>query len=69
METAIDITGDTFYVVLGTTQLLSAPYALYAKTSGSSTPGPQGPPGNDGATGPQGPPGTNFFSNMQGGAE
>jgi len=76
METAIDITGDTFYVVLGTSQLLSVPYALYAKTSGSSTPGPQGPPGidgpqgppgNDGATGPQGPQGTNFFSNMQGG--
>ena len=51
---------------LGTTQLLSVPYALYSKTSGSSTPGPtgatgpQGPAGatgNTGATGPQGPQG------------
>lgn len=38
---------------LGTTQLLSVPYALYSKTSGSSTPGPAGP------TGPQGPAGSN----------
>lgn len=30
---------------LGTTQLISVPYALYAKNSGSSTPGPQGPAG------------------------
>ena len=63
METAADVTGGTSYVVMGTSQLVSVPYALYAKTSGSSTPGPQGPAGNDGidgadgavgATGPQG---------------
>ena len=42
---------------LGTTQLISVPYALYAKSSGSSTPGPQGVQGNTGATGPQGIPG------------
>ena len=51
METAADITGGTSYVVMGTSQLVSVPYALYAKTSGSSTPGPQGPAGNDGAQG------------------
>ncbi|MEJ6756093.1 MAG: hypothetical protein QNK78_03705, partial [Crocinitomicaceae bacterium] len=48
METAADVTGGTSYVVMGTSQLVSVPYALYAKTSGSSTPGPQGPAGNDG---------------------
>lgn len=55
--------------VLGTSQLLSVPYALYAKESGSSIPGPAGPQGPqgdpgpagadgaDGAQGPAGPPG------------
>jgi hypothetical protein len=44
---------------LGTQQMLSVPYALYAEQSG--TPGPQGPQGEQGpagatgATGPQGP--------------
>ena len=66
IETAIDVAGGTNYAVMGTSQLMSVPYALYAKTSGSSTPGPQGiqgpagpagdqgPAGNDGATGPAG---------------
>ena len=58
--------GGTNYTITGTSQLLSVPYALYAKTSGSSTPGPQGPQGdagtqgttgNDGATGQIGPQG------------
>ncbi len=35
METAADVTGGTSYVVMGTSQLMSVPYALYAKTSGS----------------------------------
>jgi hypothetical protein len=38
---------------LGTQQMLSVPYALYAAQSG--TPGPAGPAGANGATGPQGP--------------
>ncbi|MDB4090928.1 DUF1566 domain-containing protein [Crocinitomicaceae bacterium] len=63
METAVDVTGGTSYAVMGTSQLMSVPYALYAKTSGNGA-GPQGPAGNDGidgvdgaigATGPQGP--------------
>jgi len=71
METAVDITGGTSYTVMGTSQLMSVPYALYAKTSGNGAGpvGPQGPAGNDGvdgvdgvdgavgATGPQGPQG------------
>ena len=39
---------------LGTSQLLSVPYALFAETS--NTPGPQGPQGEDGPPGPQGIP-------------
>ncbi|HTF05234.1 MAG TPA: collagen-like protein [Bacteroidia bacterium] len=45
---------------MGTSQLLSVPYALYAETSGSSTPGPTGPTGAagiNGATGATGPTG------------
>ena len=72
METAADVTGGTNYTVMGTSQLMSVPYALYAKTSGSSTPGPQGPQGiqgtagNDGATGPQGPAGSNGTNGING---
>lgn len=63
IKTETDPTGGSTYTITGTSQLMSVPYALYAKTSGSSTPGPQGPVGNDGAvgatgaTGPQGPAG------------
>src|SRR5690554_3796598 len=63
IKTETDPTGGASYTITGTSQLLSVPYALYAKTSGSSTPGPQGDPGpqgpagNDGAQGPQGDPG------------
>ncbi len=81
IETALDATGGTSYSVMGTSQLLSVPYALYAKTSGSSIPGPQGPAGTngidgingvDGAVGPQGPigltgpAGTNGFDGING---
>lgn len=45
------------YDLMGTSQMMSVPYALYAKTSGSSTPGPQGPQGPQGIPGPQGPAG------------
>ena len=71
IETAVDVNGGTSYDVMGTSQLMSVPYALYAKTSGNGqgpvgpqgatgAQGPQGPAGNDGAvgaTGPQGPQG------------
>jgi len=57
IKTETDPTGGISYSIIGTSQLLSVPYALYAKTSGSSIPGPQGPAGNDGAQGIQGPAG------------
>ena len=49
IKTETDPTGGSTYTITGTSQLLSTPYALYAKTSGSSIPGPAGP------IGPQGP--------------
>lgn len=49
-----DPTGGTNYTVSGTSQLLSVPYALYAKTSGSSTPGPTGAQGIQGVAGTNG---------------
>ena len=55
IETAIDATGGSNYIVMGTSQLMSVPYALYAKTSGNG----QGPVGPAGAQGIQGLPGTN----------
>ena len=56
IQTETDVNGGTNYTITSTTQLLSVPYALYAQTSGSSIPGPQGPVG---AAGPQGIAGTN----------
>jgi hypothetical protein len=56
IETAVDISGGTSYAVMGTSKLMSVPYALYAKTSGNGQGpiGPQGPAGNDGVAGIQG---------------
>ena len=54
IKVLIDPNGGTNYTNMGTTELLSVPYALYA---GGGTQGPQGVPGAPGATGPQGPQG------------
>jgi hypothetical protein len=68
IKTATDPTGATNYTISGTSQLMSVPYALYAKTSGNGA-GPQGPAGpagtngidgQDGAVGPQGNPGSPY---------
>lgn len=45
IKTEIDPVGGTNYTISGISQLLSVPYALYAKTSGSSIPGPNGADG------------------------
>ena len=72
IKTETDPTGGSSYTITGTSQLLSTPYALYAKTSGSSTPGPQGPAGPQGpmgmpgTTGPQGPAGANGLDGATG---
>jgi hypothetical protein len=68
IETAIDVMGGTNYVVIGTSQLMSVPYALYAKTSGNGQGpvGPAGPQGPIGLTGPQGPAGSDGAQGLQG---
>jgi len=48
IQVEMDETGGNNYLQMGTSQLISVPYALYAEEAGS---GPTGP------TGPQGPPG------------
>jgi hypothetical protein len=65
IETAVDITGGTNYLVMGTSQLLSVPYALYAKTSGNGQ-GPAGPQGIQGLTGTDGINGTNGIDGVDG---
>lgn len=66
IRTETDPNGSTNYTITGTSQLLSVPYALYAKNSGSSIPGPTGATGapgpagiagEKGETGAQGPAG------------
>jgi uncharacterized protein (TIGR02145 family) len=59
IKTETDPTGGSTYTITGTSQLMNVPYALYAKTSGSSTPGPQGAAGPQGLTGAVGTNGTN----------
>ena len=57
IEISMDITGGTNYVLMGTQQLMSVPYALYGLNAGTS--GPQGATGATGATGADGINGTN----------
>ncbi len=60
LEVELDVTGGINYVDMGTTQLMSVPYALYAGAAANNLPGPPGPTGSQGltgstgATGPQG---------------
>lgn len=54
IRSEIDPFGFANYTIESASQLQSVPYALYAKTAGSSSAGPQGPIG---PAGPQGPPG------------
>jgi hypothetical protein len=57
IKTETDPTGGNNYSIVGTSQLMSMPYALYAKTSGSSIAGAAGRNGIDGARGATGPQG------------
>ena len=68
IKTETDPTGATNYTISGTSQLMSVPYALYAKTSGNGA-GPQGPAGvdgQDGAVGAQGPAGADGTNGIDG---
>jgi hypothetical protein len=59
IKTETDPTGGTNYNIIGTSQLLSVPYALYAANSNPGPQGIQGIKGDSGARGPTGPAGTN----------
>lgn len=66
-EVSMDASGGTNYVSLGTSQLLSVPYALYAETSGTSGPtGATGATGANGATGPIGETGATGATGAEG---
>lgn len=75
LKVELDAAGGTSYQEMGTSQLLSVPYAFYAKVSGSGVPGemgptgptgPQGPAGNDGEVGAIGPIGATGATGPQG---
>ena len=68
IEVAVDINGGSNYIVMGSTQLRSVPYALYAENSGSSIPGPQGPIGLTGPAGANGIDGTDGVDGIDGAA-
>ncbi len=58
VEIGLDPSGGNSFGSLGTSQLISVPYALYAKNSGSpGLPGPTGPEGPTGPVGEVGPTG------------
>ncbi|MBK8683880.1 MAG: hypothetical protein IPN26_02230 [Bacteroidetes bacterium] len=58
LQVEMDINGGNNFIIMGTSQLLSVPYALYAENA--SVPGPQGPQGIPG------PPGLNGSANISG---
>ncbi len=69
LQVEVDVNGGTSYTDMGTNQMMSVPYALYAASGGGGATGPTGargatgpagaagPAGNTGTTGPQGPAG------------
>lgn len=57
IQVEIDPNGGSTFINLGTTQLASVPYALFAATGNVGPQGPPGPQGPQGAVGPQGPAG------------
>ena len=57
LEVSVDINAGNNYLLMGSTQLKSVPYALFAETSANpGNPGPQGEQGVQGPVGAQGPP-------------
>lgn len=77
LETDVDINNTGTFTPMGTSQLISVPYALYAANSaagptgatGTGSVGPMGPTGITGATGitgPAGNPGTNGITGTTG---
>jgi len=66
IKIATDPSGGSSYTITGTSQIMSVPFAMFAKTSGSSMPGPQGAIGIQGAIGAIGAIGATGASGTQG---
>ena len=66
VEVSADEAGGTNYELLGTQELMSVPYALYAKTAENAPAGPQGDPGPQGEQGIQGEQGLQGDAGPQG---
>lgn len=66
LEIKMDIDGGTNYQLVGTVQLLSVPFALYAVESLSGFPGPTGPAGPQGAAGATGAQGATGIAGIPG---
>ena len=62
IQIGVDFSGGNSFDIIGTSQLRSVPYALYAEKS--NTPGPQGPAGNDGINGVDGESGFDGNSSL-----
>lgn len=68
IEISMDVTGGTSYSLMGTQQLMSVPYALYAANGTPGATGATGPTGLTGATGIAGINGTNGATGITGAA-
>ncbi len=66
LQVGFDQTGSNNFTNMGTTQLLSVPYALYAGNSGNGATGVTGPPGITGPTGATGPTGLTGSTGLTG---
>ncbi len=67
LKVEMDPAGGTAYQNLGTSQLLSVPYALYAESSGTGgATGPTGPTGANGSVGATGPTGVDGATGADG---
>lgn len=66
IKTETDPTGGIAYSIVGTSELLSVPFALYSANGGTGTQGPAGPTGPQGPQGPVGPQGPTGATGPQG---
>ncbi|MDG1735338.1 MAG: hypothetical protein P8H94_05770 [Crocinitomicaceae bacterium] len=66
LEIAVDENGGSNYETMGAQELMSVPYALYAKTAGNGPQGVQGEQGIQGETGAQGIQGETGAQGIQG---
>ncbi len=66
LQVEFDPAGGSAYADMGTSQLQSVPYALFAANGGGGATGPSGAPGVTGPTGPAGTPGLNGNTGSQG---